>query len=102
MKANAPTIATATRRKAAELLSATGAIALGIGIGLALPAVGMATASLLIAIGILSHGWGMYEKNRIETMGTEMLPRWHGLLYWGCWLGLAALAIYIAALLLRN
>ncbi len=102
MKTEAPVIATATRRKAAELLSATGAIALGIGIGLVLPAVGIATASLVIAIGILSRGWGMYEKNRIETLETEMLPRWHSLLYWGCWVGLAALAIYIAALLLRS
>lgn len=55
-KANENEITVATHRKAAELLSATGAIMLGVGIGLAQSAIGGATALLLIAIGILGHG----------------------------------------------
>jgi hypothetical protein len=102
VKTVGPVIATATRRKAAEILSATGAIALGMGIGFALPAVDSTTASLLISIGILSHGWGMYEKNRIETVGTGTIPCWHSLLYWGCWIGLVVLAVYVAILFLRS
>jgi hypothetical protein len=89
-------IGTASRRKAAELLSTTGALVLGVGIGLALPAVGSAIAWLIIALGIISHGWGMYAKNSAEVQSGDVFPWWHGALYWGCWIALAALAAYLA------
>ena len=86
---------TVARRKAAELLSTTGALVLGVGVGLILPVAGSAIAWLTIALGIVSHGWGMYAKNRIEAQASEVLPWWHRFLYWGCWLSLAALAVYL-------
>lgn len=84
------------RRKAAELLSTTGALVLGVGIGLMLPVAGSAIALLTIALGILSHGWGMYERHRLDLQSGAMLPWWANLLYWLCWIGLAALAVYFA------
>lgn len=89
------------QRKAAELLSTTGALVLGVGIGLILPVVGSAIGWLTIALGIVSHGWGMYAKNQVEAQAAEELPWWHRLLYWGCWLGLAALAVYLVAQFVR-
>ena len=62
------------QRKAAELLSTTGALVLGVGIGLILPVVGSAIGWLTIALGIVSHGWGMYAKNQVEAQAAEELP----------------------------
>lgn len=91
----------AARRKAAELLSTTGALVLGVGIGLLVPAVGTVVAWLAIALGVLSHGWGMYERHRLDLQGGTVLPWWASLLYWLCWIGLAALAVYFAAQFIR-
>jgi hypothetical protein len=91
----------AARRKAAELLSTTGALVLGVGIGLLLPAAGAPFAWVAVILGILSHGWGMYEKNRIEALAGEEPRWWHRVLYWGCWAALAALVIYLVAQLVR-
>ncbi len=91
----------AAQRKAAELLSTTGALVLGVGIGLILPAVGSAIAWLTIALGIVSHGWEMYAKNQIEAQAAEVFPWWHRLLYWGCWFSLAGLAVYLVAQFMR-
>ena len=89
------------RRKAAELLSTTGALVLGVGIGLILPVAGNAIAWLTIALGIVSHGWGMYERHRLDLQTGAALPGWASLLYWLCWIGLAALAVYFAAQFIR-
>ena len=91
----------AAQRKAAELLSTTGALVLGVGIGLILPVAGSVIAWLTIALGIVSHGWGMYAKNQIEAQAAEVFPWWHRLLYWGCWLSLAALVAYLVAQFMR-
>ncbi len=89
------------QRKAAELLSTTGALVLGVGIGLILPVAGSAIAWLTIALGIASHGWGMYERRRLDLQAGAMLPWWFQLLYWLCWIGLAALVVYFAAQFIR-
>ena len=91
----------AARRKAADLLSTTGALVLGVGIGLLVPAFGAAIAWFAIALGVLSHGWGMYERHRLDLQAGAMLPWWVRLLYWLCWIGLAALAVYFAAQFIR-
>ncbi len=90
----------AAQLKAAELLSTTGALVLGVGIGLLVPALGTTIAWLTIALGILSHGWGMYERHRLDLQAGAVLPWWARLLYWLCWIGLAALAVYFAAQLI--
>ena len=96
-----PSTDAVARRKAAELLSTTGALVLGVGIGLLVPAVGTAIAWLAIALGVLSHGWGMYERHRLDLQAGAALPWWAPLLYWLCWIGLAALAVYFAAQFIR-
>ena len=89
------------RRKAAELLSTTGALVLGVGIGLLVPTVGTAIAWLAVVLGVLSHSWGMYERHRLDLQAGVALPWWARLLYWLCWIGLAALAVYFAAQFIR-
>jgi hypothetical protein len=76
-------------------------LVLGVGIGLLVPAVGIAIAWLAIALGVLSHGWGMYERHRLDLQAGAALPWWARLLYWLCWIGLAALAVYFAAQFIR-
>jgi hypothetical protein len=79
------------RIKRAQLLSTTGALALGIGLGLLLPgAVGPMTIPILVA-GLLAHGWGMFETHLLERSSEVRRPRWAGVLYWVCWLALIGL-----------
>ena len=84
-------------RKRADLLATTGAGVLGAGLALLLAAQLQPYAIPLLALGLATHGWGMYAKHRLEARsGTPQLP-WAEWLYWDCWLALAALAIYIVA-----
>jgi hypothetical protein len=83
------------RLKAAELLSSIGALALGVGLGAALASyIGRAALPVLV-VGIVSHGWGMLQKHRLES-GDDYRPAWwEKALYWGCWAALAALLLLI-------
>ncbi|MEQ1613789.1 MAG: hypothetical protein ABL904_13630 [Hyphomicrobiaceae bacterium] len=85
-------IATPMRRsrlKQAELLSAVGALVLGIGIGaLAAPVLGWLAVPIFL-IGCISHGWGMIQKHRIEQLDDNTPATWEAALYWGCWVALA-------------
>jgi hypothetical protein len=83
------------RLRSAELLSATGALVLGIGLGAALSSyIGSAAALLLIA-GIASHGFGMLQKHRIEAKEGHATAWWEAALYWGCWIALAGVLLLI-------
>ena len=84
---------TVVRRKRADLAGSTGAGMLGVGLG-ALSAQWTAPyAMLLLAMGVLLHGWGMLEKHRLEA-GADV-PAWSTALYWTCWVMLAVLLAWI-------
>lgn len=83
------------RLKSAELLSATGALVLGVGMGAALSTyIGSAAVPLLVA-GIAAHGWGMLQKDRLEAKEDYAPALWEAALYWVCWAALAALLLLI-------
>jgi hypothetical protein len=66
---------------------------LGAGLGALLAEWAAPFAVLLLPLGILLHGWGMFEKRRLEAGAT--LPWWSKALYWACWVLLVILAIWI-------
>ena len=41
------------------------------------------------------HAWGMFDKHRLDAGMGERRVWWAFLLYWGCWLALVALIVYI-------
>jgi hypothetical protein len=82
------------REKQAELASSAGAGVLGAGLGAVLATHAGAAAPALIVIGVALHGWGMFEKRRIEAGAP--LPGWANALYWLCWATLAVLVAWIA------
>ena len=93
------------RMKRADLAGSGGAGILGLGLGVLLkelagPELAAGVALALIAIGAALHGWGMYEKHRIE--GGMEVPRWSRALYWLCWVALGILVLWISLAALRN
>lgn len=75
--------------KRAELLSAMGAGALGAGAALLLERwIGTAGLPLLV-VGAVMHGFGMYQRRKLEDLGQPARPAWENALYWGCWMLLA-------------
>jgi hypothetical protein len=81
------------REKQAELASSAGAGVLGAGLGALFAAHAGRFAPVLIAIGVAMHGWGMLERRRLQS--GLALPAWANVLYWLCWIGLAALVGWI-------
>ncbi len=79
------------RKRAAELTSGVGALVLGIGIVFVDPLAGFGGWALVI--GALVHGWGMYDKHRIEQDSAAEDPWWSALFYWLCWVLLAVGAL---------
>ena len=90
----------ASQQKRAELAGAAGAGVLGAGLGVLLAQWAAPYGSPLILVGILMHGWGMLEKHRLE-MGAE-IPFWSKALYWGCWIFLGTLMIWIGITVFRG
>ena len=84
------------RWKRADTTSAVGAGVLGVGIGLFLDRFLGAYAVPIVALGLVMHSWGMYDKHRLESGATGSRLWWAEALYWGCWLGLLALGLYAA------
>jgi hypothetical protein len=84
------------RLKSAELLSSTGALALGVGLGALLSSyVGRAAVPILV-VGIASHGWGMLQKHRLERSEDYAPAWWQTALYRVCWAALALVLPLIA------
>jgi hypothetical protein len=83
------------RLRSAELLSTTGALVLGIGLGAALSTYIGGAALLLLVGGIVSHGWGMLQKHRLEARADYGPAPWETALYWVCWAALAGLLVLI-------
>ena len=79
------------RLKQAEVMSALGAGVLGAGLGAMFANWLAAFATAAVIIGIALHGWGMFERRRLEDAGGAPRAGWEIVLYWGCWLVLALL-----------
>jgi hypothetical protein len=86
------------REKRADVAGSAGAGILGIGLGILLgqfarPELAKGLAFAFLLIGISFHGWGMYEKRRLEAGVT--IPAWSKALYWLCWAAIVILAAWI-------
>ena len=89
------------RQKRAELLAGLGAVVLGVGIG-ALQALHLQRYAIAFLLsGIVIHGFGMFDKRRLEKNAGAAQPWWSELLYWICWLLLAALMLYVFRAVLK-
>ena len=85
-----------SRLKRAELASGLGALVLGIGLG-ALMAHTIGRLDLaFVVLGTGLHGWGMYDKHRIEA-GAVRPVWWSEALYWICWALLIGMIAYLAS-----
>jgi hypothetical protein len=81
--------------KRSELASGVGALVLGAGLGLLAPMSMQQYAVPMVVAGIALHATGMTLKYRLERRQSGALMWWEVLLFWTCWLGLAALAILL-------
>ena len=84
-----------SRLKQAELASAVGAGVLGLGLGALLAAQVRPYLVATLVVGSLVHGWGMWDRHRLDTETETVTPRWAKALYWTCWIALAGLAVYL-------
>lgn len=84
------------RLKRAELLGSAGAVVLGAGVGLLFARFLIPYTIPLLITGLLTHAWGMFDKHRLEKASAGVRLWWEESLYWGCWIALLILAIYIA------
>lgn len=81
--------------KKAELASSVGAGILGVGLGILFYKYLKSFTVPILILGLLLHGWGMFEKPRLENEPKSESLWWSELLYWGCWAALFLLAGYI-------
>lgn len=89
-------IRASSQLKRAEVLSGVGAGVLGAGLALLFAHALAPYAVPLLLVGLLSHGWGMYAKHRLEAAEGVGVPRWAAWLYGACWVLLVLLGLYIA------
>lgn len=89
---------TQKRLKKLELLGSLGAGILGAGIALVFVRWLQPYALALLTVGILSHGWAMWAKNRLERQSNIAEPAWVIAAEWICWLMIASLLIYVIVL----
>ena len=82
--------------KHAEFLSTVGALVLGVGIGVIAASTLSTVAFPLLLVGIVSHGWGMLQKHRLQTLGEGVAAWWDTALYWVCWLAMGTLLVAVA------
>ena len=88
--------ARASRRRLAEITAGTGAFVLGVGLGALLGASLKPVATLLAAVGLLTHAWAMFDRRRIDRLSSEPDVWWSSAAYWACWLLLGGLAFSAA------
>jgi 4-hydroxybenzoate polyprenyltransferase len=76
-----------TRLKLAELTAGIGALVLGVGLGALLSQWFAPAAGLIAVAGIVAHGFGMWDKHRLEAQrDSEVNEPLVVVLYWVCWL----------------
>ena len=83
------------KMKKAELLSSIGAGVLGAGIGVLLTNILARFAVPILVLGLASHAMGMARMRSLENQGNITRVGWMEVVYWFCWLALAALLVYI-------
>jgi hypothetical protein len=83
------------RVKKVELLSSFGAGILGGGIALLLANLLTPYAIPILFLGLMSHAVGMSQKHSLEQHSEAIRVWWAEVLYWLCWLALAALLVWI-------
>ena len=85
---------------ASMLLSSVGAGVIGFGAGILLARQVGEIGWWVLGLGVAMHVVGMVGKRRVEQLQNYEPRVWERLLYWGCWLMLAAAAAYALAELL--
>ncbi len=86
-----------TRLKLAESTSGVGAAVLGVGVGAYFAETFQRLSLPILLLGLLMHGWGMIDKNRLESTTGLRAPWWATALYWLCLvilIGLGGLLIF--------
>ena len=96
-----PSTSKSGRLKLADLTSGIGAIVLGLGLGVVASRLLAGMGLPLLIGGLILHGWGMYDKHRLESAEIAE-PWWATALYWICWALLAGLAAYLLLRLVRS
>jgi hypothetical protein len=81
--------------KRAELAAVIGAGVLGGGVALLLDRALKPYTLPILLLGLFVHGWGMYDKHRLESGSDTARLWWAEWLYWGCWLALLSLGLYV-------
>ena len=84
-----------TRLKLAELTSGIGALVLGVGLGALFPRWFGPAAGFMAVAGVAAHGFGMWDKHRLEAQAHVESAPWVVALYWVCWLLLAAVVVLV-------
>jgi hypothetical protein len=85
-----------TRLQIADLTSGVGAVVLGLGLGALWSEWLAPAAGLIAAVGLVMHGFGMWDKHRRESDVTVRNSWWTLAMYWGCWVLLAAVVGLLA------
>jgi hypothetical protein len=86
----------AGRLKQLELLGGVGAGILGAGVALLFARWVLPYAVPVLVVGMVTHGWAMFAKMRLERKMQEVQPWWATASEWVCWIMIAALVFYIA------
>jgi len=84
-----------TRLKLAELTSGMGALVLGTGLGALFSHWFAPVAGLMALAGVVAHGFGMWDKHRLEAQAHAESGAWVVVLYWVCWLLLASVVMFV-------
>lgn len=84
------------RIKRLELLGGLGAGILGAGVALLFADFLQQFAIPALLLGMVSHGWAMFRKGRMEQHAGIVQPRWADVAEWVCWAMMAGLFVYIA------
>lgn len=86
----------AAKLKQIELLGGVGAGILGAGAALLFARWLLPYAVPVLIVGMVTHGWAMFAKGRLERKVHEVQPWWAAAAEWTCWIMIAALIFYIA------
>lgn len=86
----------ARKLKQFELLGGVGAAILGAGAALLFARWLLPYTVPVLIVGIVTHGWAMFAKGRLERKVNEVQPWWATAAEWACWIMIAALILKIA------
>lgn len=86
----------ASRLKQLELLGGVGAGILGAGAALLFARWLLPYAVPVLMVGLVTHGWAMFAKGRLERQAQAVQPWWAVAAEWVCWIMIATLVVYVA------